>query len=306
MGDEENLIISVAIVEDDYNYRTSIKELISLSSEMVCSVDYNNAEDFITYLKANQSIDVLLLDIGLPRMSGLDAITIIRQISSGTKILILTGQESEENIYKAIKMGVRGYLLKTASPFEIINTIERVNRGHIIYSIDMALNILKDFDDINRTSSTGNRYIPTLTKREREVLTMLGKGHSNKKIAEELFISINSVESHLTKIYKKLQVTNRIGAVDIAREAGIMIENNDLENEFLTTVFFFNQKGKPIRDIEFYFEFESDKNEVTKTSITDKHGKGITKHKSTGKACLIVDNMKIGKYTLPAEFAVML
>jgi len=305
MGDEENLIISVAIVEDDYNYRTSIKELISLSSEMVCSVDYNNAEDFINYIKANPSIDVLLLDVGLPQMSGLEAIIIIRQLSPNIKILILTGQENEDNIYKAVKMGVRGYLLKTASPFEIINTIERVYRGHIIYSIDMALNILKDFDNDNQTSTTGNRYLPALTKRERDVLTMLGKGHPNKKIAEELFISINSVESHLTKIYKKLQVSNRIGAVDFAREAGMGIKTNKTENEFLTTVFFFNQKGKPLRDIEFYFEFDAEKMEVTKPSITDKYGKGISKHFTSGKASLIVDNQKIGKYSLPAEFAVM-
>lgn len=210
-----NKHINLCIIEDDEALRASLKDLVRSSDNITCAADFNNAEDFISFLKINTNIDIILLDIGLPGISGLEAIEQIKDISPETKILILTIFDDDESVYKAFTMGASGFVLKSASRENLLTDIVRVSEGALIYSINIAQKVLK-----SARKESANGEFEKLSKREKEVLTLVTKGFKNTKISTALFISEDTVKSHLKNIYKKIQVTSKVEAIAKTVEEG--------------------------------------------------------------------------------------
>lgn len=210
-----NKHINLCIIEDDEALRASLKELVRSSDNIACAADFNNAEDFISFLKIHTNIDIILLDIGLPGISGLEAIEQIKEISPETKILILTIFDDDESVYKAFTMGASGFVLKSASRENLLTDIVRVSEGALIYSINIAQKVLK-----STRKESGSAEFEKLSKREKEVLTLVTKGFKNTKISDALFISEDTVKSHLKNIYRKIQVNSKVEALAKTVEEG--------------------------------------------------------------------------------------
>lgn len=306
---EDDQKLKVIIVEDDARYRTALSELINASTETECMADFGSAEELLGYLKINSCPDILLLDINLPGISGLEALDKIFLIYPDIKILILTIMDDQDSIYAAFKNGVRGYLVKTASQFEIVDTIEKVSRGYVIYSVDIALNIIRDFEKQASAPEQQHPSAFSLTKREMEVLTLLSHGFKNQKIAEKMFLSVNAIESHLTHIYQKLNAKNRSQAINIAFNSGLVGKLNnagDTSGNHISRIFLFDKKGSPCRGKEVSMVIPGTDIETTEIKKTDIYGKAVIKHRNSGMARVTVNGQQAGEYEVPGDFAIIL
>ena len=206
--------ISVGIVEDHDEFRKSLVFLISSFSEYKVEWAFSSATEA---LGNSTGTDILLLDINLPDLSGIDAIPLFNKKFPGQKIIMLTIREDEESILKAIKNGADGYILKKTSPPKIIEAIQQVYEGGAALTPMVAkqiLTVLKPVKIIKDQSFS-------LTPKETEILNLIVQGSSTNAIAEQLFISILTVRNHIKKIYEKLQVHSKAQAVAKALKENI-------------------------------------------------------------------------------------
>jgi len=200
--------IEVVIVEDDPVYRTSLRELINTGENLVCRQVYETCEELLSFLEDGFVPAVVLLDIKLPGMSGLEGIEKIKQISPATQIVILTVFDDDEKIFKAICSGASGYLLKSAPLEKIASAIQDVLSGGAAMSPPIAARVLNKFAQNNMPKQEYG-----LTQREKEVLQCLVNGLSKKHISDKLFISYYTVDTHLKNIYAKLHVHSQIDVI---------------------------------------------------------------------------------------------
>jgi len=202
-------MIEVAIIEDNAHFRKALVHTINLKDNMTCCNTYVSCEEALAdFEKELLAPDILLMDIGLPGMSGIEGIPKIRELSPKTHIIILTIHDDHDNTFKAICAGASGYLLKDSSSDMIIRSLEDVLMGGSPMKIHIARKVLNMFRDI---SAPGEDY--GLSDREKEILQNLTEGLSKKEIAALLHISYHTVDMHMRKIYEKLHVNNRSGAV---------------------------------------------------------------------------------------------
>ncbi|MGH2768455.1 MAG: LuxR C-terminal-related transcriptional regulator, partial [Actinomycetota bacterium] len=158
--------------------------------------------------------DVVLMDVRMPRRSGIDATRGIKELLPNARILMLTISDEEADLYEAIKAGASGYLLKEISIEEVANAVRAVNAGHSLISPPMASKLLNEFASmVKRADERQALPAPRLTERELEVLKLVAKGHNNRDIAKELFISENTVKNHVRNILEKLHLHSRMEAV---------------------------------------------------------------------------------------------
>ncbi|HSW56358.1 MAG TPA: response regulator transcription factor, partial [Ignavibacteriaceae bacterium] len=155
--------------------------------------------------------DIILLDIGLPGMNGIELIPELRKLSPSSKIIIITVHDDDENVFNAICEGASGYLLKDLSSDKIVASINEVMNGGAPMNSHIAKKVLNMFRDQNVKS---NGY--SLSEREKEILSLLVEGLSKKQIAEKIFLSHHTVDSHLRNIYAKLEVHSRSSAISKA------------------------------------------------------------------------------------------
>lgn len=200
--------ITVSIVEDNQGIRKSIEELISGSDGYECLSSYSNAEDAIESLPKDKP-DVILMDINLPVASGIECIKKIRPLMPDTNIIMLTMYEDSEKVFEALSAGATGYLLKRTSPQKLIDAIKEVQDGGSPMSMQIARMVVKSF---NRRDSK-NKLTESLTARENDILEYLSRGMRYKEIADNLFISVDTVRTHIRKIYEKLHVHSKTEAV---------------------------------------------------------------------------------------------
>ncbi len=209
--------IKVAIAEDNDFLAKSLIEKLTLFPEKFSMVfRAKNGLEMVDYLAASNLPDVILMDIEMPVMSGIDATAQINEKISDIKIIMLTVFDDEDKIFKAIKSGASGYLLKDESVEKIVESIDMVLNGGAPMSATIAsktLKLLKQSTDIITDNSKEDF---NLSKREVEVLELLKKGFDYNQIAEKLFISPFTVRKHIENIYKKLQVNNKMQAVQKA------------------------------------------------------------------------------------------
>ncbi len=199
----EQKTISVALVEDDDEIRESLALLIDGTDGFACSEQYRDCESAIRAV-AHSKPAVMLMDIQLPGMSGIEGVEKIKEKSPRTDIIMLTIHKDDELVFRSLCAGAAGYLVKNTKPERILEAIREVVEGGAPMSTSIARMIVNSF---RRTPS------PLLTSRETEVLTHLCKGKSYKAIAEGLFVSEQTVHFHIKNIYQKLQVHSKSEAV---------------------------------------------------------------------------------------------
>jgi DNA-binding NarL/FixJ family response regulator len=200
--------IIVWLIEDNESYRRNAAAAIDEAEGLCCPETFRSCEEALRKVAGGGTPDVVLLDVGLPGMSGLEGIGHFAEKTSATNVIILTVFEDEDKIFEAICNGAAGYLLKTATLAEIVQAIREVRNGGAPINPRVAGRILGFF---KTAKSAKNDY--HLTPRETEILQQLVEGLIKKEIADRLGISFHTVDMHLRNIYAKLQVNTATGAV---------------------------------------------------------------------------------------------
>ncbi len=201
-------MIKIAIVEDNNALRQSLCNLFNETEGMQCVASLNNLLNIVSEINKSKP-DVILMDIGLPHISGIEGVRTIRENFNAAEILMFTVFEDDEKIFEALKAGASGYLLKKSSPEEIIEAIRSLYYGGSPMSASIARKVILSFQN----NHTDHREDFQLTTREKEILHSLVDGLSYKKLAEKYFISISTVRTHIRHIYEKLHVNTKTQAV---------------------------------------------------------------------------------------------
>jgi DNA-binding NarL/FixJ family response regulator len=200
--------IKVAIVEDNRSFRDKLSTYLNATPGYHCVGAYDSAEDALKQIP-KLSPDVVLMDIHLPNMSGVDCTRRLKELCPSVQILILTVYEDNDRIFGALKAGAGGYLLKRAEPTDILDAIQDVRQGGSPMSSQIARRVVQSF----RESAPDPQKEEKLSQREEEILQQLSKGYSTKEIADHSSISVNTVRTHLQHIYEKLHVRSRTEAI---------------------------------------------------------------------------------------------
>jgi DNA-binding NarL/FixJ family response regulator len=204
----KNTEINVAIVEDDRDFRATLKTCLEENPSYKCVCACKSAEEALKEIPRLLP-DVVLMDLHLPNMSGVECASRLKALCPSIQILILTVYEDNERIFGALQAGASGYLLKRADPEDILLAIQDVHQGGAPMSSQIARRVVQSFrkgpPELNKNEK--------LSSREEEVLQQLSKGYSTKEIADHFSISVNTVRSHLKHIYEKLHVRSRTEAV---------------------------------------------------------------------------------------------
>jgi len=201
-------MIKVGIIEDNTALRGSLTKLINSHDDMACVLSVGSLLHIIRDL-VNAMPNVLLLDIGLPDISGIEGVKMIRMSFPEIQILMFTVFEDEDRIFDAIRNGASGYLLKKTPPEEIIEAIVQLTEGGAPMSASIAKKVIQSFQQAPAPSTEGFN----LTTRERDILYGLVDGLSYKKIADKHFLSISTIRTHICNIYSKLHVNSKSQAV---------------------------------------------------------------------------------------------
>ncbi|MCW8810856.1 MAG: response regulator transcription factor [Ignavibacteriaceae bacterium] len=202
----------VAIIEDNELLRDSLMEAINKSGQISCRNSFGSGEAALDLIEKEELVpDIILLDIGLPGLNGIELIPELKKLSPSSKILIITVHDDDENVFNAICAGASGYLLKDLSADGIVNSISEVMNGGAPMNSHIAKKVLNMFRDQNVKSDSYS-----LSEREKEILSLLVDGLSKKQIAEKIFLSHHTVDSHIRNIYAKLEVHSRSSAISKA------------------------------------------------------------------------------------------
>jgi DNA-binding NarL/FixJ family response regulator len=201
-------MIKVALVEDDAGLRQSLAVLIGGSGEFRLTGAFPNAEVAIKQLPRDWP-EVVLMDINLPNMSGIDCVAKLKEMRPTLQILMLTAYTENENIFNSLMKGAGGYLLKKTPPVKILEAIAEVHAGGSPMSNMIARQVVQYF----QKKGASNNDTANLTAREHEILTCLAKGYQYSEIGEALSISAATVRTHLHNIYEKLHVRSRSEAI---------------------------------------------------------------------------------------------
>jgi DNA-binding NarL/FixJ family response regulator len=207
----------VVIVDDNVFLQKAIAEKLSFFENLSCKYTANNGFDLIDKLELNHNIDLILMDIEMPKMNGIEATGIVKTKYPHIKIIMLTIFDNDENIFRSIKAGADGYLLKDVNPNDLNQGIIETLNGGATMTPSIALKTLKLFrNPIEPELPSGNDEVK-LTTREIEVLEQLSKGLKYNNIADNLILSLGTVRKHVENIYTKLQVHNKLEAIQKAK-----------------------------------------------------------------------------------------
>src|ERR1700730_3530574 len=229
MGDPgRGEVIRVLIADDQALFRRGLYVVLGIEENIEVVAEAQDGEDAIA--KAEELVpDVVLMDVRMPRVNGIEAARRIRALLPSTRVLMLTVSDEEDDLYEAIKAGANGYLLKEISVEEVAGAIHAVVQGQSLISPSMASKLLNEFNSLAKKADERQQFpAPTLTSRELEVLKLVAKGMSNREIADGLFISENTVKNHVRNILEKLHLHSRMEPVIYAvRERLLDIRSGD-------------------------------------------------------------------------------
>lgn len=208
--------ITVALVDDHQIVRDGIKALLEGQVGIDVVVEAESAKDFIEKL-ANHLPNIAIVDVSLPGMSGIELVKILTNDFPSIKVIMLSMYTTQEFIFNAIKAGARGYLPKNITQCELVEAINQVNQGKEYFSKDISEIILKSYlKQIKNPERATDQKDEKLTPRETEILKLVAEGYSNQLIADKLFISVRTVESHKNHIMQKLELTTTVELVKYA------------------------------------------------------------------------------------------
>jgi DNA-binding NarL/FixJ family response regulator len=205
--------IRVLIVDDQALFRRGLHVVLGTEEHIDVVGEADNGEEAVA-LAERLAPDVVLMDVRMPRLGGIDAARRIRELAPSTRILMLTVSDEEEDLYEAIKAGANGYLLKEISVEEVAEAVRAAVQGQSLISPSMASKLLNEFNSLARRAAEQEQApTPVLTARELEVLRLVARGMSNREVAAALFISDNTVKNHVRNILEKLHLHSRMEAV---------------------------------------------------------------------------------------------
>lgn len=210
----------IILIEDNPEYRNVIRLALEREEELILTHSFGTLEralDQLSQIPPEEQPDLILLDLMLPRMCGLEGIPLLLEIAPQAKIMILSQSDSEQDVVEAISLGASGYMLKSSGISQIKESIQTVLEGGAGLDVNVAQYILKALH-----ASQPVRDLSGLTEREIEILTYLSRGLVKKEIADQLNISAFTVAAHVRSIYEKLQVPNAPSAISQAYQKGIL------------------------------------------------------------------------------------
>ena len=213
--------IRVLIADDHALFREGLRALFSALPDLEVVGEAAEGESAIAQVESLNP-DVVLMDINMPGVNGIEATRRILNTHPQLGIIMVTMLEDDASVFSAMRAGARGYVLKGAHHDEILHAIRAVAGGQAVFGPAIAARMMNFFQGLNGTNhGEAAQVFPELTEREREVLTLIAQGVSNKEIAERLVISSKTVSNHITNIFSKLQVADRAQAIIRARDAGL-------------------------------------------------------------------------------------
>jgi DNA-binding NarL/FixJ family response regulator len=213
-------MLRILLVDDHILFRKGVAALLDARPNMQILGEASNGVEAVN--QARELLpDIILMDIGMPELNGLEATKRIKQEMPHVKIIMLTASDEDQNLFTAIKNGAQGYLLKDLEPYQLYDLLENISKGEAPLSGTIAAKILKEFTQPKETSSAAIETMGDLTSREINVLSLIAEGKTNREIAAELVISENTVKIHLRNILDKLHLQNRIQAAVYAVKQGL-------------------------------------------------------------------------------------
>lgn len=215
--------IRVLIADDHTLFLEGLVALLKSVNEIDVIGTAQDGEEAIR-LAAETQPDVVLMDLLMPKVNGIEATKSIIQTSPHIGVVMLTMFEDDESVFSAMRAGARGYILKGADQEDVLRAIRAVARGEALFGPSIATRLMDFFAP---PANDPPQAFPELTEREHEILALIAQGESNPEIAEQLHISLKTVRNHVSNIYNKMQVTDRVQAVLRAREAGLGIEQGE-------------------------------------------------------------------------------
>jgi DNA-binding NarL/FixJ family response regulator len=198
----------VMIFEDNDNLRESLAGLVLYSKNLLLLGAYSNAQKAVTAVQENRP-DVVIMDIDMPGITGIEAVKAIRIVNQAVQVLMLTVFDDNKHVYDAICAGASGYLLKKHIADKLLTSIDEIMRGEVPMSPGLARMVIQNLQALPHIDE--NKY--NLTPREKEILASLSRGNSYKMVAAGLSISTDTVRTHIKRIYKKLQVHSQVEAI---------------------------------------------------------------------------------------------
>jgi DNA-binding NarL/FixJ family response regulator len=208
--------IKVSIVEDKTDLRLALEQIINMSGDCVHISSYTSGEEALEKIVGAMP-DVVLMDINLGGMSGIECVLELKKIDPSIKYMMCTVYEEDEKIFDALRAGANGYILKKTPPTKLLEAIKELYNGGAPMSSQIAAKVVAAFQSNKQQigNTANNESVNSLSNREREILDQLSKGLLYKEIAAALFISQETVRKHVYNIYEKLHVNNRIEAVNM-------------------------------------------------------------------------------------------
>lgn len=210
--------LTVIVTDDHQFFRDGVRALLDAQADMECVGEATTGEEAVR-LAAETQPDVVLMDVQMPGMSGVEATRQIVSSSPQIRVLVVTMFEDDSLVFAAMRAGARGYLLKGARHEDMVRAIRAVGSGDAIFSPAIAAKLVDYFAALQPSRLL--QVFPELSSREREILALLARGHKNTEIAERLVISPKSVRNYVSNIISKLQVADRAQAIVRARDAGL-------------------------------------------------------------------------------------
>jgi DNA-binding NarL/FixJ family response regulator len=203
--------ITLAIVEDLDEVREGLKNFLALSPDFKVLATYKSGEEAASAIPSLQP-DIVIMDINLPGMSGIDCVRISKKSNIRTQFMMFTVYENDEKVFEALKAGASGYLLKNTGLIHIVEALKELHQGGSPMSANIARKLVNNFQEQSQHETPAN--ITLLSNRENDTLHLLSQGLLYKEIAEQLGISTSTVRQHIHKIYEKLHVQNRTEAIN--------------------------------------------------------------------------------------------
>jgi DNA-binding NarL/FixJ family response regulator len=216
--------IRVLIADDHPLFRDGLRALLNSIPQTELVGEAANGEEVLKQAAALRP-DVILMDIQMPGLNGVDATKLILRADPDIGIIVLTMFEDDDSVFAAMRAGARGYILKGADQTEILRAIGAAVRGEALFGAPIAKRLTHFFSTLK--SSPAAPAFPELTEREREVLDLIAQGYTNREITERFVLSPRTVRNHISSIFSKLQVTDRARAIVLAREAGLGQSSGD-------------------------------------------------------------------------------
>ena len=214
-------MIRILIADDQDLVRAGLRMILEAADELEVVAEAHDGEAAVE-LALLHAPDVVLMDLRMPRCDGIQATRKLAATTSAPKIIVLTTFDTDDNVYDALAAGASGFLLKTAPPTRLIDAIRCVHSGEALLAPSVTQRLIQQHLTHSRPDPSLAERLDVLTDREREVLTLIGRGRSNTEIAQQLVVSEATVKTHINHVLGKLELRDRVQAVVLAYESGLI------------------------------------------------------------------------------------